>query len=100
MCGYKALGVFIHDNIRKKFHLRQIFQLGGRTGHGWPPIIGDNVFIGPGSRLLGGFKVGNNVIIGANAVVINDVPDNCVVAGIPAKVIKTNVDKWKEAGII
>ncbi|WP_278305612.1 hypothetical protein [Caloramator quimbayensis] len=36
----------------------------------------------------------------ANAVVISDVPDNCVVAGIPAKVIKTNVDKWKEEGII
>ena len=38
----------------------------------------------------GGVKIGNNVIIGAGSVVVKDVPDNCVVAGNPAKIIKNN----------
>jgi serine O-acetyltransferase len=48
------------------------------------PIIGDNVDIGAGAKVLGPIKVGNNVLIGANAVVIRDVPDNCIAAGVPA----------------
>jgi serine O-acetyltransferase len=48
------------------------------------PVIGDNVDIGAGAKVLGAIKVGNNVVIGANAVVIRDVPDNCVAAGVPA----------------
>jgi serine O-acetyltransferase len=52
------------------------------------PVIGDNVFIGAGARILGAIRVGNNAVIGANAVVIHDVPDGGTVVGIPAKVIK------------
>ncbi|MFI3227139.1 MAG: serine acetyltransferase [Clostridia bacterium] len=52
------------------------------------PIIGDNVNIYTGSILIGGITVGNNVDIAANSVVINDIPDNCVVAGSPAKIVK------------
>jgi serine O-acetyltransferase len=51
------------------------------------PTIGDNVYIGPGARIVGAVKVGNNVAIGANCVVTKDVPDNAVVVGIPGKVI-------------
>lgn len=51
------------------------------------PTIGDNVYIGPGAKIFGAITIGNNVAIGANAVVTHDVPDNAVVAGIPAKVI-------------
>lgn len=51
------------------------------------PLIGDNVYIAPGSRLFGRIVVGNNAAIGANAVVTRDVPDHAVVAGVPAKVI-------------
>lgn len=51
------------------------------------PEIGDNVYIGPGAKVFGGIKIGNNVAIGANAVVTRDVPDNAVVGGVPAKVI-------------
>ena len=49
--------------------------------------IGNNVFIGAESVVLPGVTIGNNVIIGANSTVTRDVPDNCVVAGSPAKVI-------------
>jgi serine O-acetyltransferase len=53
------------------------------------PIIGDNVYIGLGAKVIGGIRIGNNVFIAPNAVVVKDVPDNCVVGGIPAKIIKT-----------
>ncbi|WHT39398.1 serine O-acetyltransferase [Myroides odoratus] len=51
------------------------------------PQIGNNVYIGPGAKIIGNIKIGNNVAIGANAVVVNDVEDNCIVGGIPAKVL-------------
>jgi serine O-acetyltransferase len=54
------------------------------------PTIGDNVYIGPGAKIFGAITIGNNVAIGANAVVTHDVPDNAVVAGVPAKVISMN----------
>ncbi|MBR6073152.1 MAG: acyltransferase [Bacilli bacterium] len=54
-----------------------------------PIEIMDNVFIGCNSIILGGVKIGNNVVIAAGSVVTKDVPDNSVVAGNPAKVIET-----------
>lgn len=51
------------------------------------PIIGDNVYIGPGAKLYGKIIIGNNVAVGANAVVNKDVPDHVTVAGVPARVI-------------
>ncbi len=54
------------------------------------PRIGNNVFIGTGARILGGIEIGDNAVIGANAVVINDVPAGATVVGIPARVIRIN----------
>lgn len=51
------------------------------------PTIGDNVYIGPGAKIIGNIKIGDNVAIGANAVVTKDLPDNAVAVGIPAKII-------------
>lgn len=56
--------------------------------NGLSPKIGDNVYIGPGAKLFGNIIIGNNVTIGANAVVNKSFPDNCVIAGVPAKIIK------------
>lgn len=43
------------------------------------PIIGDNVYIGPGAKIFGGIQIGNNVRIGANCIVFQDIPDNATV---------------------
>lgn len=51
--------------------------------------IGDNVYIGMYTTIVAGTKIGNNVIIGANSLVSKNIPDNCVAAGIPARVICT-----------
>lgn len=53
------------------------------------PIIGDNVYIGPGAKIFGGIKIGNNVAIGANCVVTKDIPEYSVVVGVPGKVISS-----------
>lgn len=50
------------------------------------PVIGDDVFIGAGAKVLGGIKIGNNVNIAANSLVISDIPDNSTAMGVPAKV--------------
>jgi serine O-acetyltransferase len=52
------------------------------------PIIGDNVSFTTGSKAYGNIRIGNNVTIAPNSVVVKDVPDNCIVSGIPAKIIK------------
>lgn len=51
-------------------------------------IIGDNCYFGAGALVMGPVKIGNNVTIGAGAVVTKDIPNNCVVAGNPARIIK------------
>lgn len=53
-----------------------------------PVIVGDNVYLGLDCKILGPVHIGNNVSIGANAVVTKDIPDNVVVGGVPAKIIK------------
>lgn len=68
---------------------------GDIIGNARPAMIGDNVFIGMNTMVLGGGKIGNNVIIGANSTVSGEIPDNCVAAGNPAKVICSLAD-YKE----
>lgn len=52
--------------------------------------IGDNVVIGIGSKIRNGTKIGNNVTIGMGSIVVNDIPDNAVVYGNPAKIVRMN----------
>lgn len=53
------------------------------------PLIGDNVFIGAGARVLGGITIADHAMIGANAVVIRDVPAGATVVGVPGKVSRS-----------
>lgn len=53
-------------------------------------IIGDNVILNVGSKVIGKVCIGNNVEVAANAVVVKDVPNNAIVGGIPAEIIKYN----------
>lgn len=60
---------------------------GGREASFAGPVIGDRVYIGPGAAVLGPIKIGEDVLIGANAVVTRSVPARAVVVGNPARVI-------------
>lgn len=57
---------------------------GGKTG---VPTLGDRVYVAPGAKVVGPIRVGDDVAVGANAVVCRDVPDHVTVGGVPAKVI-------------
>ena len=50
--------------------------------------IGDYVALGPGAKVIGKVTIGDNVFVAANAVVVKDIPSNCIAGGIPAKVLK------------
>jgi len=83
--------IFVNENalIGRNCTICQGVTLGvrNRGEKAGTPILGDNVYIGPGAKIIGGVRVGNNVAIGANAVVVEDVPNNAVVVGIPGRVI-------------
>ena len=79
----------IGDNVT----MRHCTTIGSSHPGGKAPIIGNNVDIGCNSVILGEIKIGNNVTIGAGSVVLHDVPDNAVVAGNPAKVIRITHNK-------
>jgi len=57
------------------------------------PTIGNNVMIGSGAKVLGPFKVGDNSKIAANAVVLNEVPENSTCVGVPARIVRINNQK-------
>ncbi len=90
-------GIIVHPRtiIGKNCNIQQGVTLGevNRGKNKGVPIIGDNVYIGPGAKVIGAIKVGNNVAIGSNCVVTKDVEDNAVVVGVPGKTISYNGSK-------
>ncbi|CUQ68045.1 serine O-acetyltransferase [Candidatus Nitrospira inopinata] len=61
------------------------------------PTIGNHVVIGAGAKILGAIKVGDNVKIGANSVVLKNVPANSTVIGVPARIIKSQGERLPDA---
>jgi len=95
-------GVIIKGTIGKNCVVVQGAQIISRAdGHarGWP-TLGDNVYVGSGAKILGNVKIGSNSRIGANAVVMKDVPENSLVMPPECKVIRGFYRfKQKEAAI-
>lgn len=87
-------GIVIHPRvvIGENAVIRQQVTIGGKSVGRTEliPKIGNNVEIGAGAKIIGDISIGNNVVIGANSVVVKDVPDDDVVAGVPAKSVKRN----------
>jgi acetyltransferase-like isoleucine patch superfamily enzyme len=71
-------------------------ETGKRINYAQDITIGDHVWIGLNAVILKGVSIGNNAIISTNALVTHNVPDHSVAAGIPAKVVKSNVDWLRE----
>lgn len=89
----KNVNFITHDGGIKVLNSMGYFD-GKRMDNIAPILIGDNVYIGMGAYIMPGVTIGNNVIIGACAVVTHDIPDNSVAVGIPARVIKTVDDYY------
>jgi len=88
-------GIVIHGNvvIGDDTVIRQGVTIGNRyiSAPEEAPIIGERVNIGAGAKLIGNITIGNDASIGANAVVLSDVPEGATVVGIPAKIISTKM---------
>lgn len=82
-----GVGVEVQDNVKIWQHV----TLGGyrKKGHSeaYYPTIGKDVLLYPGVTVIGAVKIGDGAVIGTNAVVNTDIPDNCVAAGVPARII-------------
>lgn len=59
------------------------------------PTLGNNVMVGAGAKILGPFKVGDNAKVGANALVLSEVPPNATAVGVPARIVKLNGERVK-----
>jgi serine O-acetyltransferase len=92
--AYGGLGTVIHSGcvIGENVYIGTNVTIGGRNGTGCVPVIKNNCFIGSGAKLLGDITVGPDAVIGVNAVVLSHVPERSCAAGVPAKIIKTNID--------
>ena len=74
------------------YHGTTLGGTGNEKGIKRHPTVGNDVIIGSGAKVLGNINIGSNSKIGANAVVLNDVPEGATVVGVPAKVVKINKD--------
>lgn len=98
MLGYGGIGVVIHkkavvgDNCMIAQH---VTIGGGNSRYPGVPQIGSHVHISHGACVFGGITIGDNVDIGANAVVNKPVPENAVVAGVPARVLRIKENDTK-----
>ena len=92
--GYGGLGIVIHSRsvVGNNVNIGPGVTIGGTSGKFGVPEIGDNSIISSGAKIIGPIKIGKNCIIGANAVVIDNIDDNCLAVGIPAKIIKRDID--------
>lgn len=90
--GYSGLGIVVHARCRigSRVQIGTNVTIGGRNGHVAVPIIEDDVIIGSGAKILGPLIIGQGAKIGANAVVLNDVPGGATFVGIPAKQVRVH----------
>ena len=79
-----SFGVVINSDVRAGFNL--VLEHGVTIGaeKGKSPVLGNNVFVGAGAKIIGSVRIGSDVRIGANAVVVTDLPDGATAAPDPA----------------
>lgn len=95
--SHNGLGVIIHplSEIGANCIIGPHVVLGGRAPLHGAPILSENVTVHAGAKLIGDIHIGDGCVIGANAVVTKNLPSNCVAVGIPAEIIKTDIDPAK-----
>jgi serine O-acetyltransferase len=104
---FGGIVVSYEARIGRNCNLNHCVTIGATYGGKCPgvPLIMNNVYLGPGSKVVGGITVGNDVAVGANCVVAQSVPDNGVVVGVPGRIVsykgstnyvKNRVSEWSD----
>ena len=86
LCVHPIGSIINAKEIGENFVIRNNTVIG--KAKGGLPIIGDNVSIGVNSVVIGGIHIGNNVKIGAGTIITKSIPENCIVVGNPAYILK------------
>ena len=82
-----------HAKVGKNCIIESFVAIASNGIDNGAPVIGDNVVIGTGAKVIGNIAIGDNVIIGANSVVNKSFGDNVTIAGVPAKIISNHTSK-------
>lgn len=80
-------GVVINSSVRGGRNVMLESGVVAGDNRGRSPVFGDDVFVGSGAKILGGVTLGNGARIGANAVVLHDVPPGALAVGVPARLV-------------
>ena len=92
---YGTIVISSNCKIGKNCRIHAGVNIGASGGSKAAPIIGNNVYIGPGAILFGDIRIGDNNTIGANSTVNKSFQENnCVIAGTPAMIVKTEYKNW------
>lgn len=84
-------------SVGEQCWIYQQVTIGYKPGQEPPPVIGDRVVISAGAKVIGSCTIGDDSIVGANAVVVKNVPEKCTVAGVPARIIRRDGVRVDEA---
>jgi len=92
--AHGLVGTVIHPRARigKRVLIAHGVTIGGKSSRdGGVPVIGDDVYLAAGAKILGGVNVGHDSLVGANAVVVDSVPPGSLVVGVPAHVKRSGI---------
>ena len=84
-----ATGVVINGGVRGGSNVKLEHQVTIGAERRQSPVLGDDLFVGAGAKIIGSVTIGSGARVGANAVVVKDVPPHSTVVGIPARVVRT-----------
>lgn len=92
--AYKGMSVVVHARakIGNNVTIGTCVTIGGNKKEYSVPIIEDDCYLATGCKIFGNIRIGKGSFIGANTVCTRDIPERSLVSGIPAKVIKENID--------
>lgn len=98
---HNCMGIFIlAKRIGHSCTVNQGVSVTSVRGTGWP-TIGNNVYLAAGAKVMGGVTIGDNVVVSGNSLVVSDVPSNCTVLGVPARIIsRETVSPYLETPVV
>jgi serine O-acetyltransferase len=93
-----STGVVINGGVRggSNVYLEHQVTIGAERRES--PLLGDDIFVGAGAKIIGSVKIGDGAKVGANAVVVDDVPPHCTVVGIPARIVRRRTSEQDYSG--